>query len=232
MAVPPKTDEAFLREVDEELRRDQLTSAWERYGKLAVGLVVLGLALFAGYLYWQHRQTQAAAVEGEQLQAAYDALASRPNAAPPQLPALAASKVDGYRATARFLQADQQLTKDDLKGAAATFAGIAADTSLAQPFRDLALIRQTNAEFDTLKPDVVLSRLKPLAVSGNAWFGSAGELVAAAYLRQNKTDAAAQMFAAIARDDKVPATIRQRAVQMSGAMGVDAVAQLQEKKAS
>lgn len=232
MAVPPKTDEAFLREVDEELRRDQLTSAWERYGKLAIGAVVLALALFAGYLYWQHRRTQAAAVEGEQLQAAYDALAARPNVAPAQLPALAASKVDGYRATARFLQADQLLIKQDLKGAAARFAEVAADTSLAQPFRDLATIRQTSAEFDTLKPEVVLSRLKPLAVAGNPWFGSAGELVAAAYLRQNRTDAAAQMFSAIARDDKVPATIRQRAVQMSGAMGVDAVVQTPEKKAS
>ena len=31
MAVTPHTDEAFLREVDEELRRDQLTSFWTRY---------------------------------------------------------------------------------------------------------------------------------------------------------------------------------------------------------
>ena len=37
MAVTPHTDEAFLREVDEELRRDQLTSFWTRYGRWLVG---------------------------------------------------------------------------------------------------------------------------------------------------------------------------------------------------
>lgn len=231
MAVPPKTDEAFLREVDEELRRDQLTSVWTRYGWVIVGAIVLALALFAGFLYWRHHQTEQAGVAGEQLQAGFDELAAKPSVVPKPLQSLADSKVEGYRVTARFLLADQLLLKGDLKGAAAKFAEVAADSSLEQPFRDLALVRQTTAEFDTLKPDVVVARLKPLAIAGNPWFGSAGELVAAAYLRQNRKDLAAQTFAAIARDEKVPDSIRQRAVQMSGAMGVDAIVQTEEKKA-
>lgn len=231
MAVPPKTDEAFLREVDEELRRDQLTSVWTRYGRWMIAAVVLALAAFGGVLYWQHRQTQAQGVEGEQLQASFDDLAAKPGVEPKQLQALAGSDVDGYRVTALFLQADEMLQKSDLKGAAAKFAVVAGDTSLAQPFRDLALIRQTSAEFDTLKPDVVVSRLKPLAVADNAWFGSAAELVATAYLRMGRKDLAAQTFAGIARSDKVPQTIRLRAVQMAGAMGVDAIEQTEEKKA-
>ena len=36
LAVPPNTNEAFLREVDEELRRDQLVDVWRRYGTLAI----------------------------------------------------------------------------------------------------------------------------------------------------------------------------------------------------
>ena len=231
MAVPPKTDEAFLREVDEELRRDQLTSVWTRYGWGIVAAVLLALAAFAGVLYWRHHQTEQAGVEGEQLQAGFDALVAKPTVVPPQLAALTNSRIEGHRVTARFLQADQLLLKQDLKDAAAIFAGVAADTAVAQPFRDLALIRQTSAEYDTLKPDVVVSRLSPLAVAGNPWFGSAGELVAAAYLRMNRTDQARQLFSGIARDDKVPESIRQRAVQMAGAMGVDAIVQTEEKKA-
>src|SRR3546814_20762034 len=71
---------------------------------------------------------------------------------------LAASEIDGYRAIARFTDADILLQKNDLKGAAAKFASIAQDQSLAESFRDLALIRQTAAEYDSLKPDVVISR--------------------------------------------------------------------------
>ncbi len=223
MALPPKTDEAFLREVDEELRRDQLAGFWTKWGIWVAVAVVAALAVLAGFLYWQHRQTEAAGVEGEQLQAAYDSLgAGNVPAASKSLTELAGSNRDGYRALAMFTQADILLQKNDLKGAAAKFAVVAADASLAKPFRDLALIRQTSAEYDTLKPQVVVERLRPLAVPGGAWLGSAGEMVAIAYLRQNQRAQAGTLFGQIARDPGVPDSIRQRAVQMAGVLGVDA----------
>ncbi len=145
-------------------------------------------------------------------------------AAAKPLAELAKSNRDGYRALALFTQADVLLQKDDLKGAAAKLGAIAADTSLAKPFRDLALVRQTSAEFDTLKPQVVVERLRPLAVPGGPWLGSAGEMVAISYLRMNQRQQAGTLFGQIARDTGVPETIRQRAVQMAGVLGVDAVA--------
>lgn len=230
LAVTPNTDEAFLREVDEELRRDQLASFWTRYGWWLIVAIVAGLAAFGGFLYWEHHKAQLAAEQGEKLQTAYDDLAARKlGSAEKVLVELAGSDVAGYRALALFTQADLLLQKEDLKGAAAKFGAVANDTSIGQPLRDLALVRQTAAEYDTLKPDVVVTRLRPLAVKGNAWFGSAGELVGAAYLQMNKPDLAAPLFRQIAADETVPETIRQRAVQITGTMG--AVSPVEEKKA-
>ncbi len=230
MAVTPNSNEQFLREVDEELRRDQAMDFGRRYGIWIAVAIVAALAAFAGYLFWQHRQSQAAAAQGVTLQSAYDSLgANKPAEAAKPLAELAGSGNDGYSVLARYTQADLLLQKNDLKGAAAKFAEVAGDTSVAQPFRDLALIRQTTAEFDTLKPDVVVARLRTIAAPGNPWFGSAGELVAAAYLRQGKRDLAGKLFGQIAKDEDVPATIRQRAVQMAGVLGVDAVADNEDK---
>lgn len=232
MAVTPQSNEAFLREVDEELRRDQLTSVWQRHGRWLVVAIVAALALFAAYLFWQHRREQARGAEGEQLQSAFDALGQKDfGKAGPTLATLAGSGSEGYRALAIFTQGDILLQKNDLKGAAAKFASIAADGSQPQPFRDLALVRQTMAEYDTLKPNVVVERLRPLAVKGNPWLGSAGELVAAAYLRQGRRDLAGRMFGTIASDEGVPATIRQRAVQMASVMGADAAPANEDVKA-
>lgn len=220
MALTPQNNEAFVREVDEELRRDQALHVWRTYGRAIIAGIVLVLAAFAGYLFWQHRQHQAAEREGETLQKAYDDLAAQDTkAAAAPLAQLAASKRDGYRVLAIFSQADILLQNQDLRGAAAKFAAVAGDASVAQPFRDLALIRQTSAEFDTLKPDVVVERMRPLAVAGNPWLGSAGELMAIAYLKQGRRDLAGQVFARIGADKDVPPTLRQRAVQMAGAMG-------------
>jgi hypothetical protein len=222
LALTPQNNEAFLREVDDELRRDQVMTFWERYGRWTIAAIVLALAAFAGFLFWQHRQTEAAGVEGEQLQVAYDALGNgQPDQAAKTLAPIAASGNDGYKALAMMTQADILLSKKQDKAAAVQFARIAADTSIARPFRDLALIRQTVAEYDTLKPQVVIERLRPLAVAANPYFGSAGELVAIAYLDSGRKDLAGQLYGQLAKADTVPESIRQRSVQMAGAMGVD-----------
>lgn len=225
MAQPPATSDAFLREVDDELRRDQLAAAWRRWGLIGIGAVAAALLLFAGWLYWNHRGEQQAGEQGEQLQAAYDQLAAgQATEADTTLTKLAGSGRDGYRALARIAQADELLAKGDVKGAAAGFGAVAADGALGQPFRDLALIRQTVAEYDSLPPQSVVERLRALAAPGNPWFGTAGELTAVAYLRQGRRDLAGRLFAQIARAEEAPPSLRQRAVQMAGAMGVDAAA--------
>lgn len=224
MALTPESSDVFMREVDEALRQDEMRSLWSRYGRAAiVGLVVVLLAV-AGFLYWQHRQASAAEATGEKLDTALDALASGQAAqAAAPLDEVAKTDADGYRAMAKFTQADVLLQQDNLPGAAAIFAEVAKDEGLPQPFRDLALVRQTSAEYDTLKPQEVIQRLGGLAREGSAFLGSAGEMVAVAHLRMNQKDRAGQLFAAIARDVSVPQSIRQRAVQMAGVLGVDAV---------
>ena len=76
MASTPPSNEAFLREVDEELRRDELQSLWIRFGRLAVVAILLILASWGGWLYWQDRQAKVAGAEGEQLSQALDDLQS------------------------------------------------------------------------------------------------------------------------------------------------------------
>lgn len=233
MALSPNSNEAFLREVDEELRKDQALHVWHNYGRWIIAAVIAGLLAFAGFLYWQGHSDGRRGEEGEKFKAAFKALSeNKVQETEAPLKALAASSSEGFSAMARFTQADILLQKNDLKGAAAIFAGIAGDSGFAQEFRDLALIRQTSAEYDTLKPEQVVDRLKGIAVKGNSWFGSSGELVAIAYLRQGKRGDAGKLFGEIAKDESVPRSIRQRAVQMAGLLGVDAIVdQGEDKKA-
>jgi hypothetical protein len=138
-----------------------------------------------------------------------------------ELAKLKDSPVEGYKAAARLALAASKLGKGDAKGAAADYAVIAADSSLAAPYRDLATIRGVAAAFDTMKPEEVIAKLKPLAVTGKPFFGSAGEMTAIAYMNMNKPREAGAMFAALAKDEGVPDSIRSRSVQLAGVLGVD-----------
>jgi hypothetical protein len=130
------------------------------------------------------------------------------------------------RASALFTRAAFALQQNDTKTAIATYKSISDDSSLPQPYRDAALIRGTALEFDQMQPDQVIARLQPLAKAGNPWFGSAGEMTALALIKQGKKQEAGQLFAAIAKDKTVPQSIRDRAIQIAGSLGVDASAAL------
>ena len=226
MAIKPTGNETFYREVDEELRKEQLSSFWSRYGWALIGGVVLLLAAIGGAIWWQNRQAAEAGMRGEQLAAAFeDVQAGRAKAAVPKLDALAAEGGEGYKAAALLTKADLSIQNNDTKAAIATFRQVANDGELAEPYRQLALVRQTALEFDTLQPAEVIRRLQPLARADSAWFGSAGEMVALAHLKANRPQQAAPIFAALARDERLPSSIRSRAVQMAGALGVDAVSE-------
>jgi hypothetical protein len=224
LALRPIDNETFYREVDEELRRDQLVGYWKRYGKLAIAGVVLFIAAIGGVIWWMNQRELKAGDRGETLISAFeDVSGGRKAAALPKLDQLAKSGVVGYRAASLLTQADLASEANQPDKAVALFRQIADDSALAQPYRDVALVRMTTLQFDKLPPQQVIDRLKPLAVPGAPWFGSAGELVASAYLKLNRPQEAARLFAAISRDKKVPDSIRSRALQMAGSLGIDAV---------
>lgn len=234
MALPPSgtTDEAFLREVDEEYRRDRAMRLFRRYGRWIAIAVVVALLALAGYLYSQHLATNAAGKRGEDYDAAMRMIQqNQPDKAAVELEKIAASGTNGFAAMSRIALGNIALEKKDAKGAAARFAQLAGDAGVAKPYRDLALIRQTSAEFDTLKPEQVIERLKPFTDPNSPWLGTAGEMVAAAYLKAGKTAEAGKLYGQIAQGgDKIPESIRQRAVQLAGVLGVDAIDQSKETK--
>jgi hypothetical protein len=227
LAVPKDSGDTFLREVDENLRRDQMRDFARKYAPWLIGAVILVLAAVGGWLYWQDRQRAQAAEDSVTLAQVYtDIGAGRLATVPQRLDALANEGSGAVRASALFTRAAVAIEQNDRALATAKFREIAADEGLPAPYRDLGLIRATALEFDALRPEQVISRLQPLARPGEPWFGSAGELTAMALLKQGKTNQAGRLFAAIAADQQVPESIRARAVQIAGTLGVDASASM------
>jgi hypothetical protein len=224
--------DVFMREVDDALRKDEMQSFFARYGVPLALILVLGLGGFAGYLWWQDSLDQAAEKRGEDYIIALDHLdANKFGEADGKLNPLADEEGIASATAAKLLRAgiamEQKRTKDAIK----LYAEVAGDTEAPQPYRDMATVRQVAANFDAMKPEDVIKRLKPLAVPGNPWFGVAGELVGIAYLKQDKKDLAGPIFAKIAKDKDMPETLRERARQFAGSLGVDALDDVIEDEA-
>lgn len=222
LAIGQDSGEAFIREVDEEYRRDRLTGFWNRYGRLLLLAVGILLIAVAGLLYWQAQRRGAADARGRQFAVAVAGLRAgsadkaKANAA---LAALADAPEAGYRALALLERGGAAAAAGDRPLAAKLYAQAAADADLAAPLRDLATYKLAGLEFDTAAPDATIARLRPLALPGGPWFGSAGEMTALAQLKAGRPDQARAMLDAVVKDERVPPSLRARVGQLLASLG-------------
>lgn len=237
MAIPPPSNivpatkaaerdaaqqDGFLREVDEALREEQVVDAFKRFAKPVGALLVVGLLALGAYLYWDNSVKGDAGRRSEQAMIALDKLqAGQLDAAAKDFEALAKDGPDVSRTLALVNLAAIAAEQGKIDEAAKKFAAIAADPKAPKLYRDLAAVREVSLRFDTMKPDDVIARLKPVAVPGNAYFGTAGELLGMAYLDAGKPDLAGALFAQIGQDKTVPQSIRVRVRQIASGLGYD-----------
>ncbi|HSG34335.1 MAG TPA: hypothetical protein VLA37_07350, partial [Sphingomonadaceae bacterium] len=180
-------------------------------------------------LWWSERQEARLEEASETLVLAIeDITRGQPDSAYSALGPLAESGNDGARIVALMTRAGIAVESNRLEEAANIYAQVSADEGAPPLYRDLAIIREVTLRYDELGPDEVEARLKPLAVPGAPWFGSAGELLGHAYLDQGKDEQAGALFRTIATDENVPQSVRFRVRQMAGSMGVDAIEDVEE----
>jgi hypothetical protein len=216
--------DVFVREVDEALRQDEMLDLVKRYGLLVIVLIVAALLALGIYLWRSHSAEVARGHRGEQFVTALDKLdADHLDTADKQFAPLAQAGDGGSATAARLMRADIALQQGHRDAAAKLYGQVAADAKAPQAYRDLATIRQVAASFDSMQPQQVVDRLRSLAAPGGPWFGVAGELVGMAYLKEGKKDLAGALFAKIARDEDEPDSLRRRARQMAGLLGVDTI---------
>lgn len=215
-------ENVFLREVDDALRGDDTLRLFRRYGMPVGGAIVLALAGLAGWMAWTNHVADVAGKKGEAFAIALDQVeAGRWDPAKSSLDQIATTGGPGYAAAARLVEGGVALDQKKPADASRIFAAVAADPKVPQPYRDLATVRDVAIRFDQMPPQQVIDRLKPLAVPGNAWFGSAGELVGIAEMKAGRKAEAGALFAQMAKDTGVPETLRRRARQLATELGVD-----------
>src|SRR5215212_4612715 len=112
LALPTDPAETFVREVDENLRRDQARDFLKKNGPWIVGALLLFLAAVAGWLYWQDRQAKQAEAETERLNLIMGQIGAEEGAnADRQLAPLERSGAEGVSASARLTKAAVALQK-------------------------------------------------------------------------------------------------------------------------
>ncbi|MBE7219896.1 MAG: tetratricopeptide repeat protein [Caulobacteraceae bacterium] len=201
----------IFREVDEEVRQDQVQLWLARYwGWLLVAglLIVAGVGGWRAYDYWRTQQEQKAG--GTYLDALKLARDGKPDDAIKLLDGLATNGTPGYQQLARLRAAAETGLKDPAAGAKA-FDAVAADGHVDAALQDVARLRAAALLVDTLDMKALQARLEPLADTNSALRNPARELLALSAIKNNDPAAANRYLDAIETDRTATPAARQRA---------------------
>ena len=208
----------IFREIDEELRRDNLLKLWSRYGRYVIALAVVVLVIAGAVVAWRDHQLSVRRAQSVRYASALSLAREGKDADAAKVFAAIAREGGGYGVLASFEEAEQLAKSGDRKGATAAYDRIATESSLDPAFRDIAVLLSVMHGMSDADPHAVIDRLAPMMAAGNPWRPTALELTAAARLKAGDKTGALELYKSVADDLAAPQSVRARAAEMIAAL--------------
>ena len=205
----------IFREVDEDLRHEQLKKLWDRFGTYVIGLAVLIVIATAGYRFWVYWEDRQASQSGDRFVAALRLAGDgKHDEAVAALADIAKDSSGGYPVLAGFRIAAEKAAKGDDKGAVAEFDAIAQRSDTPALIRDMARLRAALLLVETANVNDLVSRIGDLAGDASPWRHTAREILGLTAWRLDDMATARKYFQQIADDKESPPDIRSRGAFM------------------
>lgn len=220
--TPDHQQDALFREVDDDLRHEQINKLWKAYGSLIVAAAVAVVLVVAGYQGWQAWQKSVRAEEARSYEQAVALIASGGDAQT-ALAAVGNTASTGYRDLARLQQAAQLSKQGKGADAVALYQALYNDAKTDKVFADLARILAVQHGMDLPGADVkaLESVLAPLQDPANPFRHMAAETSALLALQDNRTDDAKTRLQTLYADRTTPQGVRIRVRDLLSALGVE-----------
>jgi hypothetical protein len=196
----------IFREVDEEVRREQLRKMWERYGRYIIAACVLLVVAVGGWRFYEWNEAKKAAEAGAQFEAAMALVNEGKNKEAEEAFAKIATgtgSTSSYRMLARFREASE-LARRDPKAAVAIYDQLAADRGNGTELQDLAAVRAGTILVDTAPYGDIRQRLEPITAQDRAFRHSARSMLALSAWKANDTTAMRRWTDMILADPETP----------------------------
>jgi hypothetical protein len=208
-------NDSFIREVNEELRSDQMKSIWKRFAPFIIGVAVLIVVVVAGtslYQWWQDEQSSAS---GDRYLAALTSVdENHKDEAAKQLEALIKDGFGSYPVLARMRLATLKAEKGDGAAAAADFSAIGKDQSVPLSIRNAARLRAGWLLVDNGTYEQVAAEVEELAVPSSAMRHGAREVLGLSAFKAGDYAKARDWFQLTADDTEASSGAANRARTM------------------
>lgn len=201
--INPDFTDAFIREVDEDVKNDNFKELWKKYGAYIVAFVVIAVTAavcFDRVKLWKIQQNQLRTEN-------YMAAAQFKENPEETIAALQKISSDGDNIFADFAKlqiANVLLSQEKNDEALATLQALADDKNADKTVRDVALIKLASYKVDMVSKAELEKILAPVLAENSSWTPLANDLLAMAAIREGDIDTAKQIYGQILKNKDLP----------------------------
>ena len=202
--------DAFIREVDEDLKNESMKKLWDKYGLFITICVVVALSLAVSYesiKAWYIKRAENwsdtyAVALNLQNQGKYDESLAALNA-------IIDGKFGAFADLAKMQQVNVLSDQGKEEEAIIALSTIANDKDFNKQLRDLAIIKLASHKLDTATSEEIKNILEPIA-SDNAWYGTAQEMLAIIAVRDGNIEEAKNIYQSLLDNTSVSDELKNR----------------------
>lgn len=211
--VNPEYTDAFINEVNEDVKNDNFKVLWNRYGIFVILFVVLAVSAtvsFERIKSWKVAQNQA---NTENYMVATQ-LRDNPTQTLEALQKIAGDNQGIFSDFAKLQIANVLFSQDKTEEALATLQNLLDDNTVNNEVKHIALVKLATYRVDTMPRAEFEAMLKPLIAENTSWSPLAQDLLAMAAIRDGDVDTAQTIYENILKIKDLPENFRTKVQDM------------------
>lgn len=201
--INPDFTDAFIREVDEDVKNDNFKELWKKYGAYIVAFVVIAVTsavCFDRIKLWKVQQNQ---FRTENYMAAAQ-LKDNPEQTLAALQKISTDENNIFADFAKLQIANVLLSQGKNDEALATLQALADDKNADRAVRDVALIKLASYKVDTVSKAELEQLLQPVLTENNSWTPLANDLLAMSAIKEGDIETAKVIYGKILQTKDLP----------------------------
>lgn len=205
--INPEYTDAFIQEVDEDVKNDNLKVLWNRYGLFVIAFVVLAVSAAVSFdriQAWKTAQSQKnteAYMSASQLQ-------EQPEETIAALQNITKNTQGIFADFARLQIANVLFNENKNEEALATLQSLMDDKQVNSEVKHVALIKYATYKIEEMSQDEFKALLQPILDAENSWTPLANDLVAMSAIQHGDLETAKAIYSEILKINDLPENFR------------------------
>lgn len=212
--VNPDLTDAFIQEVDEDVKNDNLKVLWNRYGLLIIAFVVLAVSAaisFDQIKNWKIAQNQRYT---EEYMTAAQLQAENPDNTIAALQQVSQKNQGIFSDFARLQIANVLLNQDKIDEATAALESIVNDKQVNSEVQHIALVKLATYKLDTMDRASFEKLVQPLITENTSWAPIAQDLLAMSAIKNGDITTARTIYENILKIEDLPENFKVKVQDM------------------